>query len=69
MKDKKEKHLIAEIVKQFFISVPEFLAEKVLLVVQGFHDLRVRAGLYSILMGILYLLLVLVRWIGGQITA
>ena len=69
MKDKKEKHLIAEIVKQFFITVPEFLAEKVLLVVQGFHDLRVRAGLYGILMGILYLLLVLVRWIGGQITA
>jgi hypothetical protein len=67
MKEKEEESLALEIAKRIFVSVPEFMAEKVLLAIQGISDLWIRTLLYGAVILLVVVFLICLRWLGGLI--
>jgi len=69
MKEKEEKSFILELSKQVFVTVPEFIAEKVLLTIQNVSDVWIRVLLYGGVIVVVVLLLLLLKWLGGFIVS
>ena len=69
MKEKEEKSFALELAKQIFVTVPEFIAERVLLAIRDVSDVWIRTSLYGAVILLVVVLLVLLRWLGGVVIS